>query len=1680
MKKRSERPMVDNIDSISEFESEFHHAFLKSRLDHDDYVYKPSLLRDLDEFCDVDSMHVPKGPLIVFGEPGSGKSAFLANWINRRKKKFQNWNNGFPEFIFYHAVGCTRQGAFVSKLLERILTEMNEYFELTKEVPTFEERLSWQFPRYLEAASRKGRTILIVDGVHRLRTSDGDSILKWLPLSFPPNVRLVLAATSVAATSRTDAVDVDMSTMERIKVEAVRRNWTTLHINPFTDDEKQMVVHKFLSRQTGRPTLQLFELQQKALASVSRTTNPMFLKSMLEALEWVATRGYNIHVVLKEWLGASTMSELFEVILRSMEAGHVPSQIATSDAMLFLQEHSLDATFAWVPQSSKQRQSFDSQQGAAAFTSARVKQQSLSSGQPSPTRHMSEASIASTLESTRRPSTTLVDDDAYDSDDGMGSPRYHDETNADVSLVFRELFEGESTNTNGGGSFGGSGGDAEDAPRQVRTSVLTATEGPEKPSERGEGGGGGIVDDGSGCSSGSDDDNHAHHHSAPAAPAAAAQLPPPRKSAPFLRHLERVKTHRNIVFPVYVTGGQPVEGLGGLLGKALCLLYVARHGLLLHELRTLMQAMTAHEANIAPLDAPEVQVPADDDDGTNLAAILNDYKPARPKVPTLPEATWTTMLSALKALGCLFLQDIVLLPLCYDTLRDLIWWRYIGSTKMEECYHHWLVRFFVGHPPTFRRVEELPWHLASCKRWHALKDVLVNLPMFQLFFTANYKTELFCYWKTLTEGATPPPLNQPPDELDVTNTPAITTFDLVREYNKSIEDWYHSTRPTTKQLLPLLQSMTKFVFEYSVFSQSELPVFNHPHFDAKHLHADGFHFIHQLPHVVAQQSFDLAVHWLYQRWVWVQFPWLALGYDIDDGDSKHMTGLVVSISPENTKDDDVGLVDTYSDSHSVTSPANNNTTMPVTSSATTNTTLPSSSSSQNMSAATNASTLLSPSQSTPNLPKQRKTQAALLSPYKLKGHANASLPTIATANAPNTLDIIGLNSPAHTLMRRKTQYIGFKNAPTSSFPSQLKHTSDAILDDPMLHSGIGKLLAQRTAGTSVSVRDTMNDSVCSEGFGLPAHLQEYAKTEADVKRSCNQQILFKLQQAHNFLKRDANTKCNRLDKLRQKIRERRAKQTSSLQYIQEAEDALHEMTKRMDQVDATLKVVAKQEKTYIKLLGACEDYSASDKHHLAQVRKELKVLSLKLRDLQKQNQALAFEQQHLATVEFPQLAAACEDNKRLHDAVLDRLNSTKVRMAQDVANIEALYVVRKGIIDKVKSTAFDLNTNEPIELEKIMHVQATAETNAVNKSQVAKAALEQCQSMCRRIVHATGLTNMAAIHEKFHNRDALNRSLDEQAALYEARLKQIKLSHSELEVQMNSLETTPKDSTDPRQLEDLARDAEAALSRTQRAYATQLHALNEVVVGVSNIARLAGITDVRKPKHALIPAADLWPPYQDKESRAVALAHFEMLSATAMAELIRVCEERMVAIIDNNEHGRGDPDALYALPCRRESSAGLSSATSSPRGGGTAKRRTKRDTKRRSNDSTTSSPRLDKDLADTATALTAMQDDKNNMLFSLPSTPSSMMQAPLGQGSLARDCGGDLGGSSSMLLDDPAEPAVATRDIIKSASKQKLAIKRKELLGRANTGMMSQLPASSSNLAVHHDTNTMDGGINSC
>ena len=61
-----------------------------------------------------------------------------------------------------------------------------------------EDKLVWDLPRFLELASQQGhRVLLVIDGVGRLRSDDGDAKLNWLPLRFPGNCRVVLTATDM-------------------------------------------------------------------------------------------------------------------------------------------------------------------------------------------------------------------------------------------------------------------------------------------------------------------------------------------------------------------------------------------------------------------------------------------------------------------------------------------------------------------------------------------------------------------------------------------------------------------------------------------------------------------------------------------------------------------------------------------------------------------------------------------------------------------------------------------------------------------------------------------------------------------------------------------------------------------------------------------------------------------------------------------------------------------------------------------------------------------------------------------------------------------------------------------------------------------------------------------------------------------------------------------------------------------------------------------------------------------------------------------------------------------------------------------------------------------------------------------------------------------------------------------
>ena len=161
-----------------------------------------------------------------------------------------------------------------------------------------------------------------------------------------------------------------------------------------------------------------------------------------------------------------------------------------------------------------------------------------------------------------------------------------------------------------------------------------------------------------------------------------------------------------------------------------------------------------------------------------------------------------------------------------------------------------------------RRCEELPWHLQLCRKWYALKDTLTDLKTFELMYGSDLKDELMAYWITLTEGPLfvtaeaqklaanieqarasnqnnrgPPPLLHGDQvesvrvlsELDSAAAlglsekearkqllkDKIAPFDVVEEFNRSVENWLAAAQPTGLEMQEVVSQIALFLADFS-------------------------------------------------------------------------------------------------------------------------------------------------------------------------------------------------------------------------------------------------------------------------------------------------------------------------------------------------------------------------------------------------------------------------------------------------------------------------------------------------------------------------------------------------------------------------------------------------------------------------------------------------------------------------------------------------------------------------------------------------------------------------------------------------------------------------------------------------------------------------------------------------
>ena len=920
---------MDDVSCIGSLEHHIHQLFSHVRVPGEDFVYSASseMFNLLDEYCEESSFHEPRPPLLLVDETGSGKSALLSNWLfkrNQRLTQTKKTSHVTNDFTFWHAVGCSRQSMNVNSMIRRLMSDLKTKFDITRDIPMAPDRLSWELPRFLEMAAKKGKLVIVIDGIHRLvNNDDKEAPLAWLPLEFPPNVRMIVSATrpanykklralelgSLASLSDTQShlgdgsiggqsndsvgggvsIDDNLSQIAsprsvkglKILAELERRKWKSHIVRPMDKAQCRDVVRTYISKSiqsdmtslTTGPFLTampygdgqegpidaldstlgflLFDTQIGMLLSHPEGNTPLFLRVFLTGAHYAVGRGFSLWYLFDTWMKADSVSALCTLILTTMEKGYSPSQEdIESDRQRTIEaggvaalkelykdhpsfkDSTMDETdditlLAAAETNSTQKANPQASHNDDNLLSEQVKENlgdhhwlalgGFADSVLERTRKQINDSIRESLAN----SAGLVEETFGQS--ALGSDRVSSKNPLNfVDMAIK--FEEEKRATMG------------TARMQSKMKTLTEEEASLKPTD---------IDTTSANA---------------AALSATGEFMLDRADSNFTltskeEQTQKFSTDMDMI-PQYLLGGSPVTGMGSILGNALALLYVARHGLkeseiwgmlfalrrvelreaelnsnpedvrkqlseakavieVCYEARGMLQDLLraedlAHSGTITqvqlygvmkklhpgllPADAIKImevcQIPIEvnsilaethfinyndllqgivrvnamkDDpalvDGRDEASTNNDdftYNTLDDgSITSLGAVMEESLLALLIAIGVLHSPDnhVLMLPSDNDSLRSVVYRDYVEGRGGKKVWHGHLIKHFQKQENNMRRCEELPWHLQLCRKWHSVKEVLVDLDTFEMMYdSSDLRDEFMAYWAILTEG----------------------------------------------------------------------------------------------------------------------------------------------------------------------------------------------------------------------------------------------------------------------------------------------------------------------------------------------------------------------------------------------------------------------------------------------------------------------------------------------------------------------------------------------------------------------------------------------------------------------------------------------------------------------------------------------------------------------------------------------------------------------------------------------------------------------------------------------------------------------------------------------------------------------------------------------------------------
>ena len=254
-------------------------------------------------------------PVVITGESGCGKSAFLASW-------YRQYTADHPgDFVLAYFIGASPDSTNYVRLLRNMCEELKREFALEEEIPRDDKKLSETLAMLLAAVSRgKSRIVMVLDALDQLSPLEGAHGLGWLLDYMPEKARLVVSSLEG------DCLDV-----------LRRRNAEEIPLPSLTTDEQQQIVQGLLSEWRRK----LDDQQMAALLAQPGVKNPLYLRVALEELrlfgrfERLTER---IEALAEDVLG------LFAQVLARLEEDHGRELVAEAFALLGCSRYGLSET----------------------------------------------------------------------------------------------------------------------------------------------------------------------------------------------------------------------------------------------------------------------------------------------------------------------------------------------------------------------------------------------------------------------------------------------------------------------------------------------------------------------------------------------------------------------------------------------------------------------------------------------------------------------------------------------------------------------------------------------------------------------------------------------------------------------------------------------------------------------------------------------------------------------------------------------------------------------------------------------------------------------------------------------------------------------------------------------------------------------------------------------------------------------------------------------------------------------------------------------------------------------------------------------------------------------------------------------------------------------------------------